>query len=524
MACDIFTDADRALFAKTGRREADIRVQLARFRTGFPYAKLLRPCTVKDGITVIPSAEFAALSVLFTAAARAGRLMKFIPASGAASRMFHALLAIQARENTPDPTQHTASVDPHDADLRDFVHFSHHLPRFAFYEALDAVLTQKGYSLSELRTTGRFGPILDALLSPSGLNYAHLPKALLHFHRYGKLSRTPLEEHLVEAAALMLDDARVARLHLTVSPTHVEAMQYLLERVRDRYELDGVRFAVDLSTQKPSTDTIAVDVENRPFRLSDGTLLFRPAGHGALLENLHDVQGDIVWLKNIDNVVPDHLKHDTYVSTKGLVGYLLRVQQTLFGYMERLTARQVDQPLRDEMVQFAREKLCLTFPADMEDQPLDTQIDRLMTQFNRPLRVCGVVPNTGEPGGGPFWVEAADGTVSLQIVETSQIDPDSADQQAILAASTHFNPVNLVCGVRDFRGQPFDLPRYVDPETGFISTKSHGGRALKAMELPGLWNGAMADWNTVFVEVPLSTFNPVKTVLDLLRDAHQPPE
>jgi hypothetical protein len=191
--------------------------------------------------------------------------------------------------------------------------------------------------------------------------------------------------------------------------------------------------------------------------------------------------------------------------------------------MERLTAHQVDPPLRDEMVQFAREKLCLTFPADMKNQPWDTQIDRLMTTFNRPLRVCGVVPNTGEPGGGPFWVEAADGTVSLQIVETSQIDPDSAEQQAVLAASTHFNPVNLVCGVRDFRGQPFDLSRYVDPETGFISIKSHAGRTLKAMELPGLWNGSMADWNTVFVEIPLSTFNPVKTVLDLLRDAHQPP-
>lgn len=522
MNSDVFTPADRAQFLREGRREEELIVQLERFRSGFPYTKLVRPCTVGSGITVIPREEFPALIAEYTHAAHAGRLMKFVPASGAASRMFHTLLTVQACDATSGSGRRTTPEGISDADWQAFEQFCHHLPRFAFYDALDSVLAQQGFCLTELRAGGQFRPLLDALLTPAGLDYATLPKALLLFHRYANYCRTPVEEHLVEAAHLMLDKGHVARLHFTVSPAHYEAMQHHIDSIRSRYEGSGVQYAIRLSIQKPETDTLAVDLANHPIRLEDGSLLFRPAGHGALIENMHDVQGDILWIKNIDNVVPDHLKEDTYVSTKVLGGYLSTLQRTIFTYLEELVERQVKAQRLHEMLTFARDKLCVSYPEDMPHQPLHKQTDFLYTTFNRPLRVCGVVPNTGEPGGGPFWVEDADGTVSLQIVETSQIDPEASEQQAILASSTHFNPVNLVCGVRDFRGHPFDLRHFVDPETGFIATKSHAGQALKALELPGLWNGAMGHWNTVFVEIPLSTFNPVKTVFDLLRDAHQP--
>jgi hypothetical protein len=299
-------------------------------------------------------------------------------------------------------------------------------------------------------------------------------------------------------------------------------MSDFVQRAQPRYERSGTQYEITWSTQKSSTDTIAVTPHNQPLRDSNGNLLFRPAGHGALLENLHDLQGDLIAIKNIDNVVPDYRKESTYLSTQLLGGYLIDLQQQAFGHLELLAAQQADDALLQQISAFAQDKLSITLPDEFAQRPRDAQAEMLFTALHRPLRVCGVVPNTGEPGGGPFWVEQASGRVSAQIVETSQVETSVEEQRAILSSSTHFNPVHLVCGVRDYRGQPFDLRQFVDPDTGFISQKSYEGKPLKAMELPGLWNGAMAQWNTVFVEVPLSSFNPVKTVLDLLRPEHQP--
>ncbi|WP_256868461.1 DUF4301 family protein [Candidatus Entotheonella palauensis] len=516
----IFRDGDQQQIAAHGTTEKAILDQIETFRRGFPFAQLDRPCTPGDGVTVLSPQDAEPLEARYAEAVSAGRVQKVVPASGAASRMFKSLLAVHERADVIDWSQ--LKTMPQDQDERDFLQFVEGIQHFAFYDALREQLSQQRLCLDTALEQGQYKAILDALLMPSGLNYASLPKALLHFHHDGNQSRTPLEEHLVEASTLVQDRHRAARLHFTVSPDHCELMMAHLEHIRQHYEQTGVRFEVSWSTQKLSTDTIAVDLDNQPFRDREGQLLFRPAGHGALLENLNDLQGDIVLIKNIDNIVPDHLKAPTYTYTRLLGGYLVTLQQQSFAYLERLALGDVTPSELNDIRRFAEDKFSLSLPATFEQRSDQEQAELLFQALHRPLRICGVVPNTGEPGGGPFWVRHADGTTSLQIVETSQVDTSVETQQTILQKSTHFNPVNLVCGVRDFRSQPFDLMRFTDPEAGFISQKSHDGRALKALELPGLWNGAMAKWNTVFVEVPITTFNPVKTVLDLLRPEHQP--
>jgi hypothetical protein len=382
-------------------------------------------------------------------------------------------------------------------------------------------MAQQGLDFDTQAAQGQCADILAYLLTPRGLDYASLPKGLLQFHRYPDHCRTPFEEHLVEAAAYTQDHQGVARLHLTVTPEHQAAFTAHLAAIRHRYERNGVRFDVTFSTQHPATDTIAVDMHNQPFRDQHGHLLFRPAGHGALLENLQALQGDIVFIKNIDNVVPDRLKAETYLYKRALGGYLIDIQNQVFAYLRQLAAPPVSDQTLARIFAFARHTLSIVPPAAMEQQTPAEKIAYLQTVLNRPIRVCGMVQNVGEPGGGPFWVQHTDGAQSLQIVEMSQVDMHHAAQKDIVARATHFNPVDLVCGVRDYTGKPFHLMAFTDPNTGFISVKSHDGRELKALELPGLWNGAMANWNTLFVEVPLSTFNPVKTVLDLLRPQHQ---
>ena len=359
------------------------------------------------------------------------------------------------------------------------------------------------------------------------MNYANLPKGLVPFHAYGDHSRTAFEEHLVEALEYVRDASSVARLHFTVPAPYRQVIQTYLDRVRHRYAQQGAQLDISYSIQKPATDTIAVDSDNIPVRDNNGALVFRPGGHGALLENLTDLQGDIVFIKNIDNVLPDRLKPDTCRYKKLLCGYLVHLQQQVFFHIAQLKASDPSESdgarsAIDAARRFAQDQLSLVLPQDFERTALSNQRAFLVAQLDRPLRVCGVVKNTGEPGGGPFWVRQADGTTSLQIVESSQVDMTNAEQRARWQAATHFNPVDLVCGVRDYRGRPFPLARFVDPTTGFISEKSKDGHSLRALELPGLWNGAMAHWNTVFVEVPGSTFHPVKTVMDLLRPEHQP--
>jgi hypothetical protein len=517
----LFSVADREHLRARGLREEAVLAQIAAFKHGIPFMILQRPCTVGDGITVFQPRELERLAAVYAEEGLSGRAIKFVPASGAASRMFQLLLSGRNRHEQLDERHLTATAAKNDPEHQALLHCLRSLKQFAFYDDLKAAMAKDGLDIETLTANGQYTPMLDYLLTPLGLSYAELPKALLRFHRYADHCRTPLEEHLVEAAAYTQDRRRVARVHFTVTPAHQEAVRSHFEAVRSRYEQSGVYYEMTFSTQHPSTDTLAVDVENRPFHDQQGQLVFRPAGHGALLANLQALAADIVFIKNIDNVVPDHLKAETYVYKRALGGYLVEVQNQIFAYLHRLVTQDVDESLLTQVFGFARHTLSIVPPPRLKRQSRGARIQYLVTVLNRPLRVCGMVQNAGEPGGGPFWVRHTDGSLSIQIVETSQVDLQAAKQRAIVAAATHFNPVDLVCGVRDYQGKPFDLGQFTDPNTGFIALKSHEGKELKALEVPGLWNGAMAKWNTIFVEVPLSTFNPVKTVLDLLRPQHQ---
>jgi hypothetical protein len=494
--------------------------QIETFKRGLPFITLRRPCTVGDGITALSPADLARYSTSHERAAGLGRVTKFVPASGAASRMFQLLLSVVERASTLSEEQIVAAALSGDRECQAAQQLLSNLKHFAFFDDLRGTMARDDLDMDALISRQHCKAILQYLLTPVGLDYASLPKALIKFHRYADHTRTAAEEHLLEAVAYAQDSHGVARAHFTVSPEHRAAVQEHLERVQSRYERDGQRLAMTFSVQKPSTDTIAVDHDNAPFRTTEGKLVFRPGGHGALLANLQDLQGDIVFIKNIDNVVPDRLKAETYRYKRALGGYLVELQNKMFAYLSRLLQARNDARLLAEVMEFARQELSLVPPTSFQQATSEEKHAFLVGKLNRPLRVCGVVKNTGEPGGGPFWVAHANGEVSVQIVESSQVDLQSARQQAIWASASHFNPVDLVCGVRDHLGRSFDLSRFADPDTGFIARKSKDGRELKALELPGLWNGAMARWNTVFVEVPAITFNPVKTVFDLLRPEH----
>ena len=503
--------------SEMGIRPEEAARQIALFRDPPPYTRVLRPCQPGDGILSISVAMQASLLACFDAAARRGRIAKFVPASGAATRMFKDLLAFLA--------------EPEGAEMPGPVRtFFDNLPRFAFYEDLAAALGADGIDLEEAVRKGEHRLVLSYLLEKPGLGYADLPKGLLPFHCYPEGPRTPFAEHLVESAAIARDDNGLCLLHFTVSPEHQDGFERLLDRVRpgleERYDC---RFEVTFSTQRHSTDTLAVDPQNQPFRQDDGTLLFRPGGHGSLIDNLKDLgrEGwDVVLLKNIDNVVPDDRKPVVHLWKRLLGGCLLSVRERAFTHLDRLEALDGVQGDEAETVLrqaagFVAVELCRPLPEGFEETDPRERKQFLMDVLDRPIRVCGVVRNQGEPGGGPFWVESPSGGISPQIVEASQIDSRDPEQQAVLKASTHFNPVDVACGLCDRHGEPYDLHRFIDPATVFISEKSHEGRPLKALERPGLWNGAMAGWNTVFVEVPDATFAPVKTVLDLLRPEHQ---
>ena len=513
---DLFTPRDRRQMSAMGLspREAARHVEL--FRNPPPYTRVLRPCRPGDGIRTLPEPEQPALLARYEAAARRGRIGKLVPASGAATRMFQGLSSYLASQTGRMPKEVRTFFD--------------NLARFPFYEDLAATLGTSGIDLDDAVKRGDYRRVLAALLEDSGLGYAQLPKGLLKFHRYPQGSRTAFEEHLVEAADLARDENGLCLLHFTVSPQHKESFERLCARVRPELEERfDCRFEVSFSFQRPATDTLAVDLENQPFRLADGSLLFRPGGHGSLIDNLHDLgrEGwDIVLLKNIDNVLPDARKPLAHHWRRLLVGCLLEVRERTFGHLDRLEALDGVQGEAAEAVlreagEFLSSELSRPLPGEFHAASLRERKSFLMDSLDRPLRVCGVVRNQGEPGGGPFWVESPSGGISPQIVETSQIDPGSPEQQAVLEASSHFNPADLACGLRDRHGRPYDLQRTIDPATVFIAEKSHEGRPLKALERPGLWNGAMAGWNTVFVEVPDATFAPVKTVLDLLRPEHQ---
>ena len=505
----MLTQQDLKQLAQKGISEAQIERQLGEFKTGFPFLKLEGAAAIGKGI-VAPSAEevkqYVSAWQQYKAAGK--KVVKFVPASGAASRMFKDMFAFVDAD--------------YDAPTTDFEKkYFDNIEKFAFYDELDAVCKKNnGKGIKALVAEGNYKAVAANMLQADCLNYGQLPKGLLLFHNYAEGPRTPMEEHLVEGALYAASNGE-AHVHFTVSHEHMELFKAKVAQKADLYaQKYGIKYDISFSEQKPSTDTIAANPDGTPFRNSDGSLLFRPGGHGALIENLNEIEADVIFVKNIDNVVPDRLKGDTVEWKQVIAGVLVTLQQKAFDYLRLLDTGRYTHEQIEEMIRFVQQDLCCRkFDIkNLEDAEL---VIYLREKLNRPMRVCGVVKNVGEPGGGPFLTYNQDGTVSLQILESSQIDKSNREYMEMFTKGTHFNPVDLVCAVKDYKGQAFDLPKYVDPTTGFISQKSKSGKELQALELPGLWNGAMSNWNTVFVEVPLSTFNPVKTVNDLLREQHQ---
>lgn len=489
--------------------EEMVEHQLSQIREGFPFLKIEAAAAVGNGI-YSPSKDLRDKYVKEWEkyADEGHKVVKFVPASGAASRMFKNLFAFLAA-NYDEPTT-------------DFEkEFFDNIKRFAFkHELCKKCEDNDGACVCDLMKAGKYKAVVENLLGAKGLNYGQLPKGLLLFHAYEDGPRTPMEEHLVEAA-LYASSHGEANIHFTVSHDHMELFEKKVEEKLAYYEEKfNVHFNVSFSEQKPSTDTIAANPDNTPFRNEDGSLLFRPGGHGALIENLNDIDADVVFIKNIDNVVPDRIKDETVLYKKLLAGILVDVQKKAFGYLRLLDSGEYNHDNIEEIIRFVQQTMCCRKHDIKELEDADLVI-YLKNKLNRPIRVCGVVKNVGEPGGGPFLCYNSDGTVSPQILESSQIDKNNAEYVKMFKDGTHFNPVDLVCATKDYHGNAFHLPDYVDHSTGFISSKSKNGRELKALELPGLWNGAMSDWNTIFVEVPIGTFNPVKTVNDLLREQHQ---
>jgi len=512
----MFTEKDFEQMASLGISPETAEKQVERFKTGFPWMEIVAPATPERGITVLEEEEEQAALEYYESEATAQGKCKFVPASGAASRMFKDLFAGLDKPN--------ASSEK----------FCSNIEKFAFF---DPTVFDSKEPVA----------ILTKTLTGEGLGYGSKPKGVLKFHKYPSgETRTAFAEHLVEAQDYMRSEEDVASLTVTVSPEHQELFDKALSEVKDKYEARyGVRYNVRFTYQDKSTDTIAVDAEGNPFRKADGSLLFRPAGHGALIHNLNAIEEELVSIKNIDNVAKEDMLPTTSKWKKILLGKALELRDTLQGFLmeldavtcdniryydvypllpgynapkEDLTATPECQMLCNDIEEYLYENLCIEIPQADDCKGRVAAIRKIL---DRPIRVCGMVRNEGEPGGGPFIIREKDGSTSLQILESVQINPDDPIAMEALSKATHFNPVDLVCCLHNYRGEKYNLPDYVDDEAGFISSKSYEGRELKALELPGLWNGAMSKWNTLFVEVPLETFNPVKTAVDLLRPAHQ---
>lgn len=505
----MFTKEDLTQLQNKGISTQQIENQLNFFKEGFPFLRLHGSASANKGISCIgPADEKKYIGDWEKYLNESHKVLKFVPASGAASRMFKDLFEFM-----------DGTSDQPNTDFEK--NFFQNIHQFAFAAELnDACLKNCSKSIDELMNEGQFKRIIKNLLTDDGLNYGSLPKGLLQFHSYTEGPRKAVVEHLVEGALYAKNKENQVDVHFTVSPEHRALFEAEVEASAPGIEATfGIQLNVSFSEQKPSTDTLAADADNQPFRDQD-KMVFRPGGHGALIENLNDLDADVVFVKNIDNIVPDRLKDCTVRYKKLIAGVLVSTQKQVFDYLTILESGQYDNSKLVEIIHFLQNQLNTRNPETkiLEDSELAIYLKH---KLNRPIRVCGMVRNAGEPGGGPFWAYNPDGSISLQILESSQIDLKDPEKKAMFEQGTHFNPVDLVCAVRNYQGKKFDLTRYVDKQTGFISLKSKNGKDLKALELPGLWNGAMSDWNTIFVEVPIETFNPVKTVNDLLRPVHQ---
>ncbi len=497
-----------------GITEDDIKHQIEIFKRCFRLVDLVAPATTGNGIFVPDKEQFDDYEKKYQQKTEKFSVLKFVPASGAATRMFKNIYEWREKlcnYRNPD--------DLLKEDNRAKIFFDR-MTEFAFWNDLSEVMKRNGNDAYDCLKKKNYLSLIEFLLDDKGLGYGKLPKGLLKFHKYDKFSRTAFEEQLVEGALYGKNANGTVNIHFTVSPEHIELFQEHLNKVVRSYEKQfDVRYNIEFSLQDPSTDTIAVDMDNCPFRNSDGKLVFRPGGHGALINNLNKIDDDIVFIKNIDNVIPDRLKNPTVRYKKILCNILLDLQKEVHRFQKHIAKNEFTNRLYEQAVDFACNRL--NFDRSLFRCQAEKGKEILATMLYAPIRVCGMVKNEGEPGGGPFWVQAEENIKSLQIIESSQIDLENPGQKEIFNNSTHFNPVDIVCGIKAWNGKKYDLKKYIDPDTGFISHKSIEGYPIKALELPGLWNGAMAKWITVFVEVPIITFNPVKTINDLLREEHQ---
>jgi hypothetical protein len=508
----MFTQKDEQQIAKLGLTGEQVDYQISKFKTGFPSSDLVKPAITGDGIVRLSNDEVNKFVTYYENNLASLHVVKFVPASGAASRMFKNLFAfVDEYKGTAEDVEKFLAKQGKGSMYA----FFNEIEKFAFYDLLKSEFGGEG--LDAALAKKKYVEILQKLLGEDGLNYGNLPKGLLQFHNYNEGSRTPTEEHIVEGAEYAKNSEDELHIHLTVSPEHQAKFEEHIAAIKSKYEAQfGVKINISYSQQKPSTDTIAVDMDNAPFRNADGSLLFRPAGHGALLANLNDIDADIIFLKNIDNIVPDRLKPETVLYKKVIAGVMLEYQEKVKTAAKAIAAG----GSVEEGVALLAELGYTTAPSFSALSENDKRVF-ILNKLKRPLRICGMVKNDGDTGGGPFWVRSTDGAITLQVVETAQIDLTIAEQKQIFTSATHFNPVDVVCSLKDYEGTKIDLMQHRDMDTCFISQKSKDGKDLRAMELPGLWNGSMSDWNTVFVEVPLITFNPVKSVTDLLEDVHQ---
>ncbi|MFA6481471.1 MAG: DUF4301 family protein [Bacteroidales bacterium] len=519
MGATLTTD-DLGQIAGRGMQVSDVEKQLENFLHGFPPIPLVAAATTKRGIQQLSLRRIEELIELYEEYVKNHKVIKFVPASGAASRMFKHLYEFRSlyRGTSEDQLELLKDRGPDSV-----YYFFEHIQEFSFFPVLLDALENRGLNFETVMEESRYEKILNTMLTDRGLGFGELPKALIPFHTYGDEVRTAFAEHLSEAAYYAISGKGQCYIHFTSLPQHVDLMEAHFAEIKKHLEEKfNIRYHVSYSIQEPSTDVIAVDGDNNPVRVEKGALVFRPGGHGALLQNLSNLDGDLIIIKNIDNVCHDRFKEDTYLYKKVLAGYLIALQDQMFSFLNGLdNPTQSSMKVIDSMLSFVENKLNITPPPESDKWKKEEKIDYLRRKLNRPIRVCGMVENEGEPGGGPFWVKNYDDSISLQIVEASQIDRRNPEQELILQNSTHFNPVDLVCSTRNYRGELFNLPRFTDPETGLITEKSIDGKIIRAQELPGLWNGSMSDWNTIFVEVPLTTFNPVKIINDLLRPEHR---
>lgn len=508
-----FSENDIKQLEEKGITKERMLSHIDTFKEGIPFIHLKNAAVIGKGILKFSEAEEKELIHVYDSKLKELDILKFVPASGAASRMFKALFNFL---DVYQPDKEALDAYLNRTNDKDIKVLSEGLERLPFYKKVMDRLPGTIESQGE-----KVFLFVTELLGEHALNYGFYPKGLLPFHKYEDTAATPFEEHLKEGAQYAGSNGK-AKLHFTVSEQHQEMFKSEFAEAAPRVsDAMGINYIVDYSFQKPSTDTLAVDMDNKPFRNEDGSVLFRPGGHGALIQNLNEQDADVIFIKNIDNVAVMKDANAVADSKKILAGVLLQAQEQAFKYAEKLEVGAREDEELVEIKTFLKNKLNVVFSDDFDTKSNTEQLKVLKNKINRPIRICGMVKNEGEPGGGPFWVQNTKGDISLQIIESAQIDMDNSEQAAIMKNATHFNPVDLVCGVRNYQGKKYDLLKFVDDKQGFITSKTKDGKELKALELPGLWNGAMAFWNTIFVEVPLVTFNPVKSVIDLLKESHQ---